>query len=127
MYDHNFSADDLIPPPDDDIEPEQLVADWVAMRDREREQANELELRLRDAGFAEATISEQPGGLWRFDLVFRGRDDDGSAAFGFLESLLAESGLVSIEESLEMQIERGLAIASFLCSSTGAVFSEASR
>lgn len=124
MYDH-ISADELIPPPDDEIQPEQLVADWVAMRDREREQANELEERLRDAGFTEATISEQPGGLWRFDLVFRGRDDDGSAAFGFLESLLAESGLVSIEESLEMQIERGLAIASFLCSSTGAVFAEA--
>ena len=124
MYDH-ISADELIPPPDDEIQPEQLVADWVAMRHREREQANELEERLRDAGFTEATISEQPGGLWRFDLVFRGRDDDGSAAFGFLERLLVDTGLVSIEDSLEMEIERGLAAASFLCSSTGAVFAEA--
>lgn len=126
MYDH-ISAEKLIPPPYDDIQPEQLVADWVAMRDRERARANELEERLREAGFAEATITEQAGGLWRFDLVFRGRDDDGSAAFGFLESLLADSALASIEDSLEMQIERGLATASFLCSSTGAVFTEANR
>lgn len=126
MYD-DISADELIPSPDGDIQPEQLVADWVAMRDRERARANELEERLREAGFAEATITEQPGGLWRFGLVFRGRDDEGSAAFGFLESLLTDSGLVSIEDSLEMQIERGLAIASFLCSSTGAEFDEANQ
>jgi hypothetical protein len=104
--------DDLLPNPNDEPSPSELVADLSRADDVAR---TSLERELEAAGFDEVSITEQGIGKWKFELVHRSGDFDGSEAFGCLEALLTQFGLVLQENTFEMEISRNLTTASFLC------------
>ena len=104
--------DELLPKPNEELSPSELVADISGADDAAR---TSLERELGAAGFDEVSITEQGIGKWKFDLVHRGHDFDASEALGRLDELLAEFGLILQENTVEMEISRTLTTASFLC------------
>lgn len=108
------SLDEALPSPEaePELSPSQLLADFTAADAHERAS---LGRELVEAGFEKVAIAEQGFGKWKFELVHRGGEHDGSEAFGRLDALLAQFSLVLQEATFEMEISRNLTTASFLC------------